>query len=345
MFGAYRTLLALMVLLQHLARVPVIGEYAVFGFYTLSGYLMTFIMHESYGYSSAGRGRYALNRFLRIYPIYWLSCLLSLALIWVLGSEFVTGYHKAIYAPSDLEGVLRNLLLVSTQETRPRLTPPSWALTVELVFYACIGLGLSRARAVTLVWLAVSVLYTIVAAALDLGHFHSYQSPAAASLPFATGACIYHFRGELKRVFQRLVEARAAPAALFALILVNYGLGYLLGGQRGLHFYLNYLLCALMVVALFDRKALPLVSRRTDKLLGDFSYPIYLIHVQVGLVVHALLGQVGAPAGRARLMITLAALPLVFAGAWLMTVAVERPLERIRGRVKAALPPPDEAPR
>lgn len=73
MFGTYRTLLAVMVIFLHLGGMPVIGGYAVFGFYILSGYLMTLIMHKNYGYTRDGVARYAINRFLRIYPIYWVS--------------------------------------------------------------------------------------------------------------------------------------------------------------------------------------------------------------------------------------------------------------------------------
>ena len=58
MFGTYRTLLALMVVALHLGGYRVMGAYAVFGFYILSGYLMTLIMHVSYGYSTSGFGRY-----------------------------------------------------------------------------------------------------------------------------------------------------------------------------------------------------------------------------------------------------------------------------------------------
>lgn len=47
MFGSFRTLLALGVVISHLGSAPYMGTYAVFGFYALSGYLMTLIMHET----------------------------------------------------------------------------------------------------------------------------------------------------------------------------------------------------------------------------------------------------------------------------------------------------------
>lgn len=68
MFGTYRTILALMVVFLHLGGVPRIGAYAVFGFYCLSGYLMTLIMQTTYGYSFQGVIKYGINRFLRNYP-------------------------------------------------------------------------------------------------------------------------------------------------------------------------------------------------------------------------------------------------------------------------------------
>ena len=70
MFGTYRFLLACLVLVTHLAGVRCAGAYAVFGFYLLSGYLMTLVLNERYGFSPNGFGRYVANRALRIYPPY-----------------------------------------------------------------------------------------------------------------------------------------------------------------------------------------------------------------------------------------------------------------------------------
>ena len=129
MFGTYRTLLALLVVVQHVGGIPVVGAYAVFGFYVLSGYLMTLIMQESYGYSLVGVKKYSLNRFLRIFPMYWIASLISLILIFVLGSNYTKSYHYVIYFPHDFSSVVNNLLLFFPFREEPRLVPPAWALT------------------------------------------------------------------------------------------------------------------------------------------------------------------------------------------------------------------------
>jgi len=56
MLGLLRTTLAIMVMSYHLfVGILPLGTYAVFGFYVISGYLMTLVMHESYGYSGGVR--------------------------------------------------------------------------------------------------------------------------------------------------------------------------------------------------------------------------------------------------------------------------------------------------
>lgn len=70
MFGFYRVYLALLVVAHHLGGLTGLGSYAVFGFYMLSGYLMTFIMCRNYHHTTTGFLKYSLNRFLRIYPTY-----------------------------------------------------------------------------------------------------------------------------------------------------------------------------------------------------------------------------------------------------------------------------------
>jgi len=335
LFGTYRTLLATLVIFLHLGGMPVIGSYAVFGFYILSGYLMTLIMQNSYGYTKYGIARYALNRFLRIYPIYWISCIISLLLIFLLGEDVVRNFHGSIYYPANLGAVLRNVFLIFPSMDEPRLTPPSWALTVEIFYYICIGLGFSKTRRLTITWLAVSILYAVIVNATGADWNHKYFTIPAASLPFATGAMLFHYKRSLADVVERSFSSTYLPLLLVVLILVNWLAGYLLGTLRGFSFYVNFLLCALVLVTLLEKTSLPFISRKVDRMLGDFSYPVYLVHYQVGLVVLVVADQAGYSLQRPGTLLMLASLPFIFLTAWLMTRFVELPIEVLRSRIKA----------
>ena len=335
MFGTYRTLLAIMVVFLHLGGMPVIGGYAVFGFYILSGYLMTLIMQQNYGYTRKGVSRYTLNRFLRIYPIYWVSCVVSLLLLYLFGEDFVKGFHPSIYYPNDPASILRNIFLFFPSMDEPRLTPASWALTVEIFFYIAIGLGLSKSKRITLVWFFLSVCYAIGVNALGLDWSYKYYVVPAASLPFSTGALIFHHRNQLVGMVESRFASGYIPAMLFSLVMMNWLVGFLLDSLRGFSFYINYVLCVAALITLINKRSLPFVSRKLDKILGDFSYPIYLIHHQVGLVVMVLMHWVGFEFQPPEPILALVSLLFIFPAAWLMARYIEIPIELLRSRVKA----------
>lgn len=311
------------------------GVYAVFGFYILSGYLMTLIMHKNYGFTADGIKKYALNRFLRIFPIYWVSIIFSLGLILLVGEKFTSSYHDNIFFPSGLEWFF-NLFIIFPLRDAARLTPPAWALTVELFFYVCIGLGLSKRKNVVLWWFFLSVLYHLVVNLLGLDAVYKYNLITAASLPFATGALIYHYRSELGRVFSKFSNMRWSLGlhALLILIFLNWYIGYLTHELVGPFYYVNYGLNAIMIVALKERRSLPLVSRKLDAWMGEFSYPIYLTHLQVGMVVAIFLGWFGLAVKRPAPILFFISIPALLLGAWLLTITVSRPIDSVRERVK-----------
>ena len=339
MFGTYRTLLALMVVALHIGGVPVIGVYAVFGFYVLSGYLMTLIMQRNYGYTWRGRYKYAINRFLRIYPIYWVSIALSALLIFLLGSEYTSSYHQAIYLPGNLTETLNNVFIFFPLREWPRLTPPAWALTVELFFYICIGLGLSRNRKIVLYWFCISVLYHVAIVVSGLEWKYRYFTIPAASLPFSTGALLFHYNNDIMSYVRKVNGAiyNYLPLIVFSGLLVNWISGYLLGISEGVSFYLNYIMCAFMVAVLSERESLPYVTRRMDKWLGDLSYPIYLVHYQVGLIVIVLMARWGIEFERPDIILMIISVPLILVVSWLIASSIEKPIEVLRSRVKKTM--------
>ena len=61
--------------------------YAVFGFYVLSGYLMTLSLNRVYGFSAGGVGRFFANRWLCIFVPYYAVLLMSFVFIALLPED------------------------------------------------------------------------------------------------------------------------------------------------------------------------------------------------------------------------------------------------------------------
>ena len=105
-------------------KLPLSGVYAVFGFYLLSGNLMTHIVRRTYGYGGRGFLRYTANRLLRIFPAYWAACLVALLLLVLVGEPAARSFVPSLYLPDSLAGWLRNVLLWFPALEAPRLSPP-----------------------------------------------------------------------------------------------------------------------------------------------------------------------------------------------------------------------------
>jgi peptidoglycan/LPS O-acetylase OafA/YrhL len=345
MFGIVRTTLALMVMVYHLfAGILPLGTYPVFGFYIVSGYLMTLIMSETYGYTKFGRYSFAVNRFLRLYPQYWAASLLSLLLIFILGLEAANNYHKSMFIPSSLQGVMQNLFMVFPSwypnKVNPRLVPPIWAVTVELFFYALICLGISKTFNRVKIWMLLSCCYVVGSYAAGWSWQDRYFPVAAASLPFSIGSAIYfisksstlpkfcHNLGLLSSFSFFLMLANC----LIWMILSKSNIGKLV--EVGL--YINLFICSVLVFSLAQGSHIIKVNKKTDKVIGDFSYPIYLLHQQSGFLISSLM--LGAPRHEisSRGLIGLAgAILLVIILSLIFIAFINKPIDRIRSKIKS----------
>ena len=130
-----------------------------------------------------------------------------------------------MFLPGTWGQIGENVGLIFSYVSEPRLTPPAWALTVELFYYAAIGLGLSRSRKLTACWFTASLIFTVAINVARVDFDVKYFSISAASLPFSTGAMIYHFRRELGKKWP-LLDDRRAPLALFALCVGEVAVAY-----------------------------------------------------------------------------------------------------------------------
>ena len=325
-----------MVVIQHLwLWHSFIGVFAVFGFFVISGYLMTLIMRDSYGYSFFGRRAFVVNRFLRIYPLYWVSILLVALLLVVLGGQSGLDMHRIMRMPSTAVEWFQNLALFypawNPADVEPKLLPVSWALAVELFFYLAICAGVSRTLRRTLVWVAISLAFVVFSVADDMPWRERYITFAAGSLPFSLGALIYHLPKLQAASLDRLA------GMLFLLLLANAAAwalrDYATWPQVSeIGFYLNLAITAALVYSIASGGRLYITSRKLDRLIGDYSYPIYLFHWPLALAVSVpVFGNISH--GLPLFVLTCLA---VFVFSWAALRVIDKPVQSLRGRVKTS---------
>ncbi|MEP5567750.1 MAG: acyltransferase [Halioglobus sp.] len=331
MLGSFRYLLALLVTLSHLwtSLAGWSGVAAVFGFYVISGYLMTSVINRTYGFSASGLGRYALNRFLRIFPTYWVVMLFALIVVAAIPREaFLTNYKLSM--PLSVTDWLANVFIVGLLDGPYKvLVPPAWTLDIEIFFYALMGLGLSRSRPVVLVWFVGSLLYTLWLLFNGAEFVDRYASYAAASLPFSAGAAIYMYRGALARF---LCLPLPASAGLFFLALVASRMGWL-GDPLVTGFYILLLCSVLLLISLINQDVSTLDYRwqKIDRLLGDLAYPIFLCHWQVAAVVLYFFWSGEKPEGGG---LWLSSIVFIHAISFAIYFTVDKRINLIRDRIR-----------
>lgn len=341
MFGSYRIFLALAVMAHHLLSIPILGHYAVHGFFILSGYLMTLVMCSSYGYSSRGVRSFLANRCLRLYPAYIVTLILTILVIAHWGQASTSSFRQSIFLPRSLREWVQNVTFIYLNafpsQEQPRLSPPTWTLTIEALFYLLIGIGLSKTRRRSLIWLGCSAVYMATTHFCGLGYRFRYAIVLAGSLPFALGATIYHCRARLGALLPSLSKPRSILGLSAIFILNALASARLASVGNELYkalFYVNYLINAALLIGLIGGR-IPFIPKKVDQVLGDFSYPIYLLHWQAGFVASmAVWGEPALGLNLHGIVVFSFALLFCLGVSWLIRRYVEQPVQVLRGKIK-----------
>jgi peptidoglycan/LPS O-acetylase OafA/YrhL len=338
--GTWRLLLAWLVIADHTPGLRMItglslGKIAVCAFFFVSGFLMplTFNTHyRRYG-TRLGSQKFYLNRIMRIYPLYWASLAVTLLAVAFIGPSLLE--HAATI--TDLHRprtYLQNVLLLGLNQTGVwgddfRFNPPAWTLDVELQYYALVPFLV----ALTARWRgwSIGVLLAFAAASGYLffrptGAYAVDRSLLAWSFLFLLGYGFY-FSPRLQSLALRW---RWLVPGIMVLLLLAWVCRY------------PNLTTLLVVFACIGVSAPLLVLQQNrgfgkrDRLLGDLSYPTYILHwICVELLLRVLGSHVTPVISATRFAALFAVnVTLVTLVAYLSLRLIADPIELLRKRIR-----------
>jgi peptidoglycan/LPS O-acetylase OafA/YrhL len=329
--GYFRFSMMLAVVYYHVVSSVVSGYLAVFGFFVLSGYLITLVSAEFYSSGWRARGMFLLNRVVRIYPVYGVCLALSLLCMWM--TDFTTAaFHYAYALPGTPSGWLYQFTILGlsnfTPERSPeRLLPPAWSLGTEMAYYLCIGLVTGASRRLTLVAFLASVAGAayMVASGLTFKYFYlTIQGPAFA---FYLGAAACHYRALLVKISRIPLWLAVALANL--VIYVPDFIQWPRGHPYMPLYFAASLFFAWLVLCIHHARIRTPAAQRLERWLADITYPAFLIHEPLG----ALLSFLGNDYQHTRALY-LPTLALTLCVSHLIVRHVELPLKQVRSRIR-----------
>jgi peptidoglycan/LPS O-acetylase OafA/YrhL len=335
--GTWRLVLAWLVVANHTAGLKdispnlEIGKVAVATFFFISGFLMplTFDTHyRAYG-TLAGTRKFYLNRFLRVYPIYWASLAVTLLAVLVYGPTLME--HATTFEDlSRARTYISNVLLLALNQTRFwggdfRFNPPAWTLDVELQYYLLVPLlllmSIKSARWVSAV-LTAAAGASIYLFFRPVGLLDVDRSLLAWAFFFLLGYLFY----QSPQVQTIALRKTALGVAIAALLCIAW-----FSKHQNTAIISVTLACMVVSAHLLVLQQ----SRRFgawDRLVGDLSYPTYILHWICIEVMARWLGETFAPFGTTTRFLTMLVLNIAIStlAAYASLRAIGDPVEMLR---------------
>jgi peptidoglycan/LPS O-acetylase OafA/YrhL len=315
--GLIRILLALFVVFYHCGGIFGIetmpGNVAVELFFIISGFYMALILNEKY---IGAKGNYSLfitNRFIRLYPIYFVVLILSIctAFFYAFASSFtnygqlnffianwdklnffskcyllfvnvsIVGQDFVLFLGLDpTTGSLaftKNYAFSSVQLHQFLIIPQAWSIGIEIMFYLIAPFILRRSSLFLLLiaLLSFSVKWYLPKIGL-INDPWTYRFFPAELLFFCLGAMAYKGYVGLKKIkIPPYFNLFVFIITIVVLLMYNH-----------LHYYIRqYLLFVGFAIAL---PFIFILSKRSklDREIGELSYPVYISHVYFKTILY-----------------------------------------------------------
>ena len=293
--------LALVVLIFHAGYGGGGGSYAVYGFYVISGYLITRVYLEQYSKASMGFLIFQGNRLLRIIPLFFVSSLLAyLSILLVIyvsnidfkaipvnGIRYITDSHFSL---TDYWTGLRPDPVIKTG------MPPQfviyfgwlsqfWTISIEFVFYLLapflimmrIKFGRQASHWMLVTALAVYVTYSAIPGRDDIGLYADivYRNAIPTMFFFVVGMNLYELR--LLTTF-RIHPAYVSCSTVVAIGLILIGSKHINSGLPSVYDFILWQLIAAagIVPVVFSRSFKNVIAEKLDSFSANMSYGVYL---------------------------------------------------------------------
>lgn len=211
--SSLRGLLVLLVFISHLTNIPtphsefkfVIGRIGVVGFFLISGYLaVTSVSRRSLG-------QFYLNRFLRIYPMFWILVVLTFLL----------------QSGRSVVELLCNMTLFEEFMGLEAMIGASWMLPIMVIFFGFLPFALKSGKRLSICW------WVICAGCVGIALLRYFTGK-----PFPTALCLLMCVG-LLGVMDKLNDKGIRSKLVFfeALLIVCAWLSY---GDRVVAYFIAY---------------------------------------------------------------------------------------------------------
>jgi peptidoglycan/LPS O-acetylase OafA/YrhL len=247
------------------------GRHGVVLFFVISGYVIFMTA------TSGGPREFLTSRIARLFPAYWF-CVMLTYVVTSLHAGIAVGFYNQ---PPGLAGAAFNLTMLQKFFNINDIDDSYWTLALELSFYGYILLlvaasNLHRIELWCLAWLMVDVIGIVydlpppfdAILLLERGHL------------FIAGMMLFRIHENPRRWLSWLVLGVAASWTVFF-------------SQMYSSTWFELAAIALVAVAVFRRPAI--LRLRILLWGGTLSYPLYLIHQNIGFVVMYWLHAAGLP--------------------------------------------------
>ncbi len=311
--GLLRFLLALAVVFTHTNQISsqisnqilffnfIDGGLAVQSFFIISGFYMALILTEKYKKYSD----FIINRFLRIFPFYFTVFVATILISFLFAILYQNNFALVFYSQnfkklnwiSSLILAFSNLFIVGQDITFSigirdtgalfiaknfheiplslaggLIVPQSWTLSLEILFYVTAPFFVKQKNNNLICFIGLSCLINVLFYSLGLGDPWTYRFFPTQLMFFLTGILCYRIYAKIK---QKEIPAavKIFPIALILLMVFYYSIPVTPFFKKPLYFLL--FIASLPILFIISK------NNKTDRYIGELSYPIYLVHVLI----------------------------------------------------------------